>query len=196
MTRLNPCRTAADYRGSQFIKRPRRGTLFELLVLRLVSDSFPGFRLFLVFPRVPIVRMLHGVRNCFFIFPIIDILESCPELEPIRSQLAQATERRIDFILVSRPSTVNHPRRLRQISRHHALHYLWQRREHHQCSAVRNLGIGPGSQARNVSGPARGNQGTLAAASVRSDAAARVARATVTPRRCVRPRSPWCSRRW
>lgn len=65
---------------SQFVNRPRRGTLFELLVLRLVSDSFPGFRLFLVFPRVPIVRMLHGVRNCFFFFLIIDLLESFPEV--------------------------------------------------------------------------------------------------------------------
>lgn len=62
------------------MKRPRRGTLFELLVLCLVSDSFPGFRLFLVFPRVPIVRMLHGVRNCFFFFLIIDLLESFPEV--------------------------------------------------------------------------------------------------------------------
>lgn len=94
---------------SQFFKRPRLGTLFELLVLRLVSDSFPGFRLFLVFRRVPIVRMLHGVRNCFFFFLIIDLLESCPEVKSLRSQLAQATERRLDFILGSGPSTVNHP---------------------------------------------------------------------------------------
>ena len=93
---------------SQFFKRPRLGTLFELLVLRLVSDSFPGFRLFLVFRRVPIVRMLHGVRNCFF-FLIIDLLESFPEVRRLRSQLTQATERRLGFILGSRPGTVNHP---------------------------------------------------------------------------------------
>lgn len=94
---------------SHFLKRPRLGTLFELLVLRLVSDSFPGFRLFLVFLRVPIVRMLHGVRNCFFFFPIIDLLESFPEVQPLRSQRTQATERRLDVILGSRPNTVNHP---------------------------------------------------------------------------------------
>lgn len=97
---------------SRFFKRPRLGTLFELLVLRFVSVSFPGFRLFLVFPRVPIVRMLHGVRKCFF--PILGLLESCPEVKPLRPQLSQATERRLHFIVGSRPSAVNPPSRLRQ----------------------------------------------------------------------------------
>ncbi len=75
----------ADYGVSQFLNRPRRGTFLELLVLHLVSVSFPGFRLFLVLPRVPIVNVLQGVRICFLflVLPIIGCLLRCqaPEVQ-------------------------------------------------------------------------------------------------------------------
>lgn len=67
--------SGADYRVSQSRNRPRLGTLFELLLFHLVCVNFPGFRLFLVFPRLPIVSMLQGVRICFFVFPIADLLK-------------------------------------------------------------------------------------------------------------------------
>lgn len=69
-----------DYRVSQSLNRPRLGTLFELLLFHLVSVDFPGFRLFLVFPRLPNVSMLQGVRICFFVFPNANLLE---QLAPI-----------------------------------------------------------------------------------------------------------------
>ena len=66
---------------SQFVSRPRVGTLFELLVLHRVILNFPGFRLFLVLPLVPMVKVIHGVRNFFFVFLMVGYLLGCPAPE-------------------------------------------------------------------------------------------------------------------
>lgn len=83
-----------DYLSSQLFNRLRLGVLFELLVLHLVSVSFPGFRLFRVLPFFPIVSVVQGVRICFFVFPIVGSLLRCqvPKTSPsaFRAQAASA----------------------------------------------------------------------------------------------------------
>lgn len=49
------------------------GTLLHRVIL-----NFPGFRLFLVLPLVPMVKVVHGVRNVFFVFLMVGHLLGCP----------------------------------------------------------------------------------------------------------------------
>lgn len=58
----------------RFLSRLGVGVFFVLLVLHLVSLSFPGFRLFLVFPLVRDTSVFHGVRTFFFVFLIVGYL--------------------------------------------------------------------------------------------------------------------------
>ena len=91
-----------SYLLSQFFNRPLLGTFLELTVLRLLSFIFPGFRLFLVLPRVPIVSVLQGVRMRFFIFPIFWSPPSMSDADSGSSVLhSQAVEPRHIFIVVS-----------------------------------------------------------------------------------------------
>lgn len=89
----------AGYRASQFFQRPFLGTLLELLVLRRVSENFPGFRLLRVLPFVPNVKVVQGVRIRFLIFPIVGYLLECQALESSspdpRARAAGATTRYI-----------------------------------------------------------------------------------------------------
>lgn len=104
----------ADYRVSQFFNRPRLGALLELLVLHLVSVSFPGFRLFLVCPCVPIVSVVQGVRIRFFVFPIVGYPPQMAGPE-VQSLGTQATGRRPDFIVTYRSSAVKQQRHQTQV---------------------------------------------------------------------------------